>query len=51
VKWFAAIMLLVAIPVPPTPVLPTKYICVRWAWSGDVFNRVVYCLKWEKVDK
>jgi len=48
VKWIvAAALLLTAVP----PSKPVKYICVRWAWTGDVFNRVVYCLKWEKVDK
>jgi hypothetical protein len=32
-----------------TPV-PDKYICVRWTWTGDVFNRKVYCLEWKKID-
>ncbi len=30
--------------------------CVRWNWSGDVYNRKVVCLEWRdrdapKVDK
>jgi hypothetical protein len=30
--------------------------CVRWTWSGDVYNRKVVCLEWRdrdapKVDK
>ena len=31
--------------------------CVRWTWSGDVYNRKVVCLEWrdrdapKKVDK
>lgn len=33
------------------PQAPMKYICVKWYWVGDVFDRKVYCLKWEKVDK
>jgi hypothetical protein len=33
------------------PQVPVKYICVKWYWTGDVFERKVYCLKWEKVDK
>jgi hypothetical protein len=24
--------------------------CVRWAWSGDVYNRTVWCLEWRKRD-
>jgi hypothetical protein len=22
--------------------------CVRWTWSGDVYNRKVVCLEWRK---
>lgn len=22
--------------------------CVRWTWSGDVYNRKVICLEWRK---
>jgi hypothetical protein len=28
-----------------------KYRCVKWAWTGDVYNRKVVCLEWQKVDK
>lgn len=28
-----------------------EYRCVRWSWSGDVFNRRVNCLEWRKVDR
>ena len=24
--------------------------CLRWAWSGDVYNRTVWCLEWSKPD-
>lgn len=24
--------------------------CVRWTWTGDVFNRKVICLEWVKKD-
>ena len=24
--------------------------CVRWGWTGDVFERRVYCLVWVKKD-
>jgi hypothetical protein len=46
VKWLLAAALLLA---PATK--EYKYVCVRWAWYGDVFNRTVYCLKWQKVEK
>lgn len=22
--------------------------CVRWTWTGDVYNRKVICLEWRK---
>lgn len=25
-------------------------ICVRWQWTGDVFNRTVHCIEWKKKD-
>jgi hypothetical protein len=27
----------------------TEYRCIRWAWTGDVYNRKVVCLEWQKV--
>ena len=24
--------------------------CVRWGWTGDVYERKVYCLEWVKKD-
>jgi hypothetical protein len=27
-----------------------EYECVRWTWSGDVYNRKVVCLEWKKKD-
>ncbi len=24
--------------------------CVRWRWTGDVFERKVYCVEWVKKD-
>jgi hypothetical protein len=32
-------------------VISTEYRCVRWGWTGDVYNRIVYCLEWKKVEK
>jgi len=25
--------------------------CVRWTWTGDVYNRRVVCLEWQKKEK
>ena len=25
--------------------------CIRWTWSGDVYNRTVICLEWRKEEK
>jgi len=27
----------------------TEYRCIRWTWTGDVYNRKVVCLEWVKV--
>jgi len=29
----------------------TEYRCVRWTWTGDVYNRKVVCLEWRKVER
>ena len=44
-RWLVLVLGLVV------PQVPVKYICVKWYWTGDAFNRQVYCLRWEKVDK
>jgi len=33
-----------------TSATPAKYTCVKWTWTGDVYNRKVYCLEWKKLD-
>ena len=33
-----------------TPVVATRMECVRWAWTGDVYNRTVICLEWRDRD-
>ena len=25
-------------------------VCARWMWTGDVFDRKVYCVEWVKKD-
>lgn len=27
------------------------YECVKWTWSGDVYNRKIVCLQWRKKEK
>lgn len=31
--------------------LKAEYRCVRWTWTGDVYNRKVVCLEWRKVER
>jgi len=28
-----------------------EYRCIKWTWTGDVFNRKVVCIEWKKVEK
>jgi hypothetical protein len=44
-KWFLVIFIFL----PETASKKDEYRCVRWAWTGDVYNRKVVCLQWEKV--
>jgi len=25
-----------------------EYRCIKWTWTGDVYNRKVVCIKWER---
>lgn len=27
---------------------PIQYECIRWTWTGDVYNRKVVCLEWRE---
>jgi hypothetical protein len=40
-----AIMAMVIIPSSAA-----RWECVRWTWSGDVYNRKVVCLEWRDKD-
>jgi hypothetical protein len=46
-KWLLVIFML--IPGTSSQKKKDEYRCVRWAWTGDVYNRKVVCLQWEKV--
>ena len=32
------------------PVEAARMECVRWTWTGDVYNRKVVCLEWRDRD-
>jgi len=32
------------------PVEAARIECIRWTWSGDVYNRKVVCLEWRDRD-
>ena len=49
-KWLLMLFLLF-MPIVSSQERKTEYRCVRWAWTGDVYNRKVVCLKWEKVER
>jgi hypothetical protein len=44
------ILLLMTIVVVVVPSSAAKRECVRWTWSGDVYNRVAICLEWRDRD-
>jgi hypothetical protein len=41
----ASTLLLIALAAPSQ-----EYKCVRWTWTGDVYNRKVVCVEWVKRD-
>ena len=44
------LILLLIIFVIIIPSSAAKVECVRWTWTGDVYNRVVVCLEWRDKD-
>ena len=42
---YILVLLLVSVPA-----VAARMECVRWSWSGDVFNRKVVCLEWRDRD-
>jgi hypothetical protein len=32
------------------PAVAARMECVRWVWTGDVYNRKVVCLEWRDRD-
>jgi len=45
--FISAISLIIALNLP----IKEEYKCIRWSWSGDVYNRKVVCLEWKRKDK
>jgi len=51
-----AILTCLAVPSAQTTIVSTSgnattNECVRWTWSGDVYNRKVTCLEWRKKEE
>ena len=40
------LILLLMLVVVIMPSSAARYECIRWSWSGDVYNRQVICLEW-----
>lgn len=40
------LFLLLMIVVVVVPSSAARWECMRWTWSGDVYNRKVVCLEW-----
>jgi hypothetical protein len=45
------IILLLFIIVVVVPSSAAQWECVRWSWTGDVYNRKVVCLEWQKKEE
>ena len=45
-KCFLILLLVICIPSSST----ARWECVRWTWTGDVYNRTVVCLEWRDKD-
>jgi hypothetical protein len=41
------VLLVIGMSIPSSA---ARYECVRWAWTGDVYNRKVVCLEWRDRD-
>jgi len=47
VKMKYVLLLLLVVSIPSSA---ARWVCVRWAWTGDVYNRTVWCLEWKDKD-
>jgi hypothetical protein len=43
----ATVAIMAAVIIPSSA---ARWECVRWTWSGDVYNRKVVCLEWRDKD-
>ena len=44
------LFLLLMILIVTVPSSAARWECVRWTWTGDVYNRKVVCLEWRDKD-
>jgi hypothetical protein len=49
-KWITILGLLITLTASSQEKVDEILVCVRWQWTGDVFNRKVYCVEWIKKD-
>lgn len=42
------VLLVLVIFTPTTYSSSDKKECIRWSWTGDVYERKVVCLEWRK---
>jgi hypothetical protein len=49
-KWITILGLLITLTASSQEKVNETLICVKWQWTGDVFNRKVYCVEWVKKD-
>ena len=45
------LLLLLFIIIVALPSSAAQWECVRWSWTGDVYNRKVVCLEWRKKEQ
>jgi len=49
-KWITILGLLITLTASSQEKINEILVCVKWQWTGDVFNRKVYCVEWVKRD-
>jgi hypothetical protein len=48
IKILILLLLIIVVAVPSSA---AQWECVRWSWTGDVYNRKVICLEWQKKEE
>ena len=45
------VILLLMVIVVTVPSAAPRLECVKWTWTGDVYNRKVVCLEWREKEE